>query len=72
MVWFFEMPFEFDNVPLASLQIISLTPPSPPPLQLFTIANAKDALCCIQATALQTASVSLNTVIKLAETRFMR
>lgn len=69
MVWFFEMPFEFDNVPLASLQIISLTPP---PLQLFTIANAKDALCCIQATALQTASVSLNTVIKLAETRFMR
>lgn len=67
MVWFFEMPFEFDNVPLASLQIISLTP-----LQLFTIANAKDALCCIQATALQTASVSLNTVIKLAETRFMR
>lgn len=70
MVWFFEMPFEFDNVPLASLQIISLTPPSP--LQLFTIANAKDALCCIQATALQTASVSLNTVIKLAETRFMR
>lgn len=68
MVWFFEMPFEFDNVPLASLQIISLTPP----LQLFTIANAKDALCCIQATALQTASVSLNTVIKLAETRFMR
>lgn len=27
MVWFFEMPFEFDNVPLASLQIISLTPP---------------------------------------------
>lgn len=68
MVWFFEMPFEFDNVPLASLQIISL----PPPLQLFTIANAKDALCCIQATALQTASVSLNTVIKLAETRFMR
>lgn len=69
MVWFFEMPFEFDNVPLASLQIISLPPP---PLQLFTIANAKDALCCIQATALQTASVSLNTVIKLAETRFMR
>lgn len=67
MVWFFEMPFEFDNVPLASLQIISLTPPP-----LFTIANAKDALCCIQATALQTASVSLNTVIKLAETRFMR
>lgn len=70
MVWFFEMPFEFDNVPLASLQIISLNPP--PPLQLFTIANAKDALCCIQATVLQTASVSLNTVIKLAETRFMR
>lgn len=69
MVWFFEMPFEFDNVPLASLQIISLNPPPP---QLFTIANAKDALCCIQATALQTASVSLNTVIKLAETRFMR
>lgn len=29
MVWFFEMPFEFDNVPLASLQIISLTPPPP-------------------------------------------
>lgn len=32
MVWFFEMPFEFDNVPLASLQIISLTPPPPPAL----------------------------------------
>ena len=34
--WFFEMPFEFDNVPLASLQIISLFSPlghlSPPAL----------------------------------------
>lgn len=33
MVWFFEMPFEFDNVPLASLQIISLTPPPSSSLQ---------------------------------------
>lgn len=32
MVWFFEMPFEFDNVPLASLQIISPPPPPPPAL----------------------------------------
>lgn len=53
MVWFFEMPFEFDNVPLASLQIISLPPLAIFLLQLFTITNTKDALSCIQATALQ-------------------
>lgn len=52
MVWFFEMPFEFDNVPLASLQIIRL-PPSTLLLSRFTITNTKDALFCIQATALE-------------------
>ena len=51
MVRFFEMPFEFDNVPLASLQIISLPPTAIFLLQLFTITNTKDALSCIQATA---------------------
>ena len=53
MVWFFEMPFEFDNVPLASLQIISLPPSAIFLPQFFTITNTKDALSCIQATALQ-------------------
>jgi len=50
MVWFFEMPFESDNVPLASLQIISLPPSAIFLLWLFTITNTIDALCSIQAT----------------------
>nr|AAX25072.1 unknown [Schistosoma japonicum] len=46
------MPFEFDNVPLARLQIISLSP-SILLLSLFKIPNTKDALSGIQATAIK-------------------
>ena len=50
MVWFFEMPFEFDNVPLASLQIIGPLP-STLLLLVFKTQNTKDTLFGIQATA---------------------
>lgn len=52
MVGLFEMPFEFDNVPLASLQIISPRPHHRSPLALYD-HKYQDARCCIQATALR-------------------